>query len=273
MRKELQKYFRVNRLPHIWCPGCGHGIVMGALVRALEKLQINQKDTAIISGIGCSSRASGYLNFDTLHTAHGRALTFATGLKVAKPSTNVIVLSGDGDATAIGGNHFIHAARRNLDITLIIFNNNIYGMTGGQYSPLTPTDGKATTSPYGNLERPFDTVELAKGAGATYIARGTVYHVLQLIELLSKAIQHKGFSVVEVVTQCPTSYGRRNKMGSPSNMMLWQKEHAVNVKAAAKMTPEELEGKFIIGEIYKTQAPEYTEQYAKLVQRLKEGGH
>lgn len=271
MRDELKPYFRENRLPHIWCPGCGHGIIMGALARAMAKMDIDKKNTAVISGIGCSSRATGYLDFDTLHTAHGRALAFATGYKMVKPESKVIVLTGDGDCTAIGGNHLIHAARRNIDLTTIVFNNNIYGMTGGQYSPLTPNGSKATTSPYGNLERNFDLVQLAKGAGATFIARSTVYHVNQLTDLIIKGVNHKGFSLIEVVTQCPTNYGRKNKMGSPAQMMLWQKEHAVTKAQADKMTAEELKDKFIVGLLHQEEAPEYTEQYAKMVANLMGG--
>lgn len=271
MRESLQKYFRNDKFPHIWCPGCGHGIVMGALARAFDKLDIDKVNTALISGIGCSARATGYMDFDTLHTAHGRALTFASGYKMVKPESNVVVLTGDGDCTAIGGNHFIHAARRNMDMTVIVFNNNIYGMTGGQYSPLTPTGSKATTAPDGNIERNFDIAQLAVGAGATFVAKGTVYHVNQLIDLITKAIEHKGFSVVEVMTQCPTSFGRKNKMGSAGKMMLWQKEHAVSVKQSETMTAEQLADKFVIGIVHQSQAPEYTTEYKKMVDKLTGG--
>lgn len=163
----LDEHFRVETMPHIWCPGCGHGIVLGALMRALEKSGFERDKTVIVSGIGCSSRATGYLDYDTLHTTHGRALAFATGVKLANPELNVVVITGDGDASAIGGNHFIHAARRNIDITTIIFNNSIYGMTGGQYSPETPEASWATTSPYGHIERTFDLAELAKASAAS----------------------------------------------------------------------------------------------------------
>ena len=179
----INKYFRPGRLPHIWCPGCGNGIILGSIAKAIDKLGLDQDTTSIVSGIGCSSRSSGYLDFNTVHTAHGRALTFATGIKLAKPDLNVIVCTGDGDATAIGGNHFIHAARRNIDLTVILFNNNIYGMTGGQYSPMTPPNSKATTAPYGTIEPAFDIVGLAKGAGATFVARTTTYHVQQMVDI------------------------------------------------------------------------------------------
>ncbi len=263
-----EKYLRPAMMPHIWCPGCGHGIIMNAVLRAVEKLGLDQDKTVIVSGIGCSSRAAGYMNFDTLHTTHGRALAFATGVKVANPDLNVIVLSGDGDSLAIGGNHFIHACRRNIDITTIIFNNSIYGMTSGQYSPMTPQGKLATTAPYGNVDRDFDLCGLAKAAGATYVGRGTAYHAAMLADLVAKAIENKGFSVVEAISQCPTYYGRRNKLGSPIDMLTWQKESAVTAAAAAKLPAEKLEDKFIIGELYKGEAPEYTAEYQKIVDRM-----
>lgn len=270
MLEKIESYFRLEKMPHIWCPGCGNGIVLGAVVRAIDQLGLDQNKTVVVSGIGCSSRSPGYLDFNTLHTTHGRALAFATGVKMAKPELEVFVLMGDGDATAIGGNHFIHAARRNIDLNVIVFNNNIYGMTGGQYSPLTPVNKKATTAPYGTIERPFDIAELAKAAGATYVARGTAYHTKMLTELIMSAHGNKGFSVVEAVSQCPISYGRRNKMGDAAAMLKWQKDHAVTVKAAAKLSPDKLEGKFLIGELYRGFAPEYTEEYQKLIDSVKE---
>jgi 2-oxoglutarate ferredoxin oxidoreductase subunit beta len=266
VQEEIQKYFRNDKLPHIWCAGCGNGIVLGALVRALDKIGCDQNNTVIVSGIGCSSRASGYLDFNTLHTTHGRALAFATGIKFARPEIKVIVLMGDGDAAAIGGNHFIHAARRNIDLTAIIFNNSIYGMTGGQYSPLTPQNSRASTASRGTMERPFDMTELARVAGATYTARATTYHVNLLSKLICDGANHKGFSFIEAVTACPVAFGRRNKMGSPYDMLMWQKEHGVPVQKAEKLTPEELQGKFVIGELYRTEAPEFTETYQRLIE-------
>lgn len=270
--QELMKYFREAKLPHIWCPGCGHGISMGALVRAIDKTGLDPLKTTVVSGIGCSSRATGYLNFDTLHTTHGRALAFATGVKQAKPELNVLVVTGDGDASAIGGNHLIHACRRNINITTVLFNNNIYGMTGGQYSPLTPTGAFATTAPYGNIDQAFDVCNLAKAAGATYVARGTVYHAAQLVDLIAKGIKNNGFSLIEVLGPCPTVFGRRNKMGSAVEMMKMLKETAVNVKAAEKMTAEQLKGKFLIGELYSDTRPEYTDEYSKIIERLQKEG-
>jgi 2-oxoglutarate/2-oxoacid ferredoxin oxidoreductase subunit beta len=266
VEKHAEKLLRTNHLAHIWCPGCGNGIVLGAIARAIGKTELDQDKTTIVSGIGCSSRASGYMDFNTVHTAHGRALTFATGIKLARPELNVMVLSGDGDATAIGGNHFIHAARRNINLTMVIFNNGIYGMTGGQYSPLTPSGSIASTAPYGHVERPFDIAQLAVAAGATYVARGTAYHATLLTDVISKGIEHNGFSVIDVITQCPISFGRKNKMGEGFNMMEWQRDNAVMV-SAAKITNEQLAGKFLIGVLHQSEAPEYVAEYEKLIVR------
>lgn len=270
MEKLIEQYYR-RRLPHIWCPGCGNGIVTSALMKAVDKLGFDQDKTVIVSGIGCSSRASGYLDFDTVHSAHGRAIPVATGIKLAEPELNVIVLTGDGDATAIGGNHFIHAARRNINLTVVIYNNNIYGMTGGQYSPLTPVGSRATTAPYTTVERSFDLAELAKAAGATFVARGTVYHTAILTDVMTKALSHDGFSVVEAITQCPISYGRQNKLGDAAGMMAWQRDHAVTIEAANRLTPEQLEGKFRIGVLHQAEAPEYTKEYDKIIARAQKG--
>ncbi len=270
MEKLIEKYYR-PRLPHIWCPGCGNGIVTSSIVKAIDKLGLDQDKIVIVSGIGCSSRASGYLNFDTVHSLHGRALPVATGIKLADPDLNVIVITGDGDGTAIGGNHFIHAARRNINLTVILFNNNIYGMTGGQFSPLTPTDSKATTAPYGTLERAFDIAELAKAAGATYVARGTAFQSKMLVDVIAEGISHDGFSLVEAVTQCPIYFGRQNKKGDASAMMKTQRDNAVTIEAAKRMTPEQLEGKFTIGVLHKSEAPEYTKQYQGVIERAQKG--
>jgi len=272
MEQLVNKYYRLNHLPHMWCPGCGNGIVTSATVKAIDKLGLEQDKTTIVSGIGCSSRASGYLDFDTVHSAHGRAIPFATGIKLASPELNVIVMTGDGDATAIGGNHFIHAARRNINLTVILFNNSIYGMTGGQYSPLTPMHSKASTAPYGTIERPFNVVELAKGAGATFVARGTTYHAQQLSDVIAQAISHDGFALVEAITACPIGFGRQNKSGDGANMMKWQKEHAVTAAQADKLSDEEMADKFIIGVLHRSEAPEYTKQYDELILSAQKGG-
>ena len=221
----------------------------------------------MVSGIGCSSRAPGYVDFNTLHTTHGRAIPFATGIKLAKPDMTVIVVTGDGDATAIGGNHLIHAARRNIDLTVVLFNNSTYGMTSGQYSPTTPTGAFGTTAPYGNIEKPFDICKLVEAAGASYVARGTAYHARILPNLIEKAILNKGFSLVEAITQCPVYYGRMNKLGSAVDMMKWQKEHAVSKKDVAAFSAEEMADKFVIGELYNRPAPEYCEEYEKIIDK------
>jgi 2-oxoglutarate ferredoxin oxidoreductase subunit beta len=242
---------------------------MRAVAQAIENKGLDKTKVCIVSGIGCSSRAAGYMNFNTLHTTHGRALAFATGIKLANPALHVIVISGDGDATAIGGNHFIHAARRNIGITAIVFNNSIYGMTGGQYSPLTPVNDFATTAPYGNIERPFDLIKLADAAGATYLARITTYHVPQAVKLIEKGLDNKGFSLIEGVSACPTYYGRKNKKGSAVEILNWTRDNAVDVKKAASMPDEELRGKLIIGEFKNVREPEYTEEYQKILDRVR----
>lgn len=263
--RQYETYFRQNRLPHIWCPGCGNGIAMKAIVEAIAQKGLDQDKTVIVSGIGCSSRASGYMDFDTLHTAHGRAIPFATGIKLAKPELNVIVITGDGDCMAIGGNHFIHGARRNIDLTVVLFNNNIYGMTGGQASPLTPLEMKATTAPYGTVDRPFDPCHLAAAAGATYVARSTAYHVKHLTEMIAKGMDNRGFSFIEALVQCPTSYGRKNKMGDAPEMMRWMRDNALMQAAYDKLSPEKRAGKFPIGVFCETQFSEYTTAYQKVI--------
>lgn len=263
--KLIHKYLRHDKkFPHVWCPGCGNGIILGSLIRAIDKLGYEKDDIVLVSGIGCSGRMPVYVDFNTLHTTHGRALTFATGIKLAKPRLQVIVVMGDGDATAIGGNHFIHAARRNLNLTALIVNNNIYGMTGGQYSPTTPYGMFSTTSPFGHIEHPFAISELAVAAGASFVARCTVYHTQLMDELIIKAIKKRGFAVVEVISNCHTQYGRKNRMGGPVEMLRWMKEVAVRVERAEKMSPEELEGKITIGVLVDRDLPIYTQEYEKI---------
>ena len=272
MKEVYQEYFRGN-LPHIWCSGCGNGIVMSAWARAMEKMGLDKDKCIGVSGIGCSSRITGYLDLNTLHTAHGRALPFATGAKMCRPDMDVFVFSGDGDCAAIGGNHFIHSCRRNMDMTLIVMNNNIYGMTGGQFSPLTPLGHKGTTAPYGSVDRSFDLCSLAIGAGATFVARGDIYHAKQLTDLIIAAHDHKGFSVIEVLASCPISYGRRNNIPKPADMMEFLKKSTVMKARADKMTEEELVGKHVIGILHQeTGDVEYNEEYQRLVERVQGGG-
>jgi len=265
MAYDYAKHIRPGKLPHIWCPGCGHGIVMKGMIRAIDTCGLDKDNTAIVSGIGCASRLPGYMDYCTLHTAHGRAAAFATGVKMARPEMNVIVVGGDGDGTAIGGNHFIHACRRNIDMTYIILNNNIYGMTGGQFSPCTPTGAKASTTAYGNPDPTFDISKLAIGAGASFVARGTAFHAAQIDKLIAEGIKHKGMSVIEILDDCPTTYGRRNKFRSVVDMMKRLKDVAVPVAAAAKMTAEQLEGKILTGILHQEDKPEYCQQYAQVI--------
>jgi len=270
-RPLIYKYLRHDKkFPHVWCGGCGIGILLGSLIRAIDHIGYTKDEVVLVSGIGCSGRLPVYVDFNTLHTTHGRALTFATGVKLAKPELKVIVIMGDGDATAIGGNHFIHAARRNLELTAVIVNNNIYGMTGGQYSPTTPYGQRATTAVYGSVEHSFNIAQLAVCAGAVFAARGTVYHVRQLDGLIEKALLKSGFSVVEVISQCHTHYGRLNKLGNQIEMMKGQRDNAVPVEKARKMSPEEMEGKFEIGILVDREAPSYLEEYNKVRQKAKE---
>jgi 2-oxoglutarate ferredoxin oxidoreductase subunit beta len=266
------KYLRTKKkFPNVWCAGCGIGIALGSIIRAIDKLKLERDNVVMISGIGCSSRMPVYVDFNTLHTTHGRALAFATGVKLAKPNLKVIVVTGDGDALAIGGNHFIHACRRNIDITTILINNRTYGMTGGQYSPSTPFMKFGTTAPYGNRERDFDISMLARTAGAPFVARGTVYHVVQLQKLIEAAITKKGFSLVEVISQCHTLYGRLNKEGGAVEMMTWQKEHAVPIEAAKSLPPEKLKDKILTGILWNVDLPEYCEEYDKVIAQAKTG--
>lgn len=262
----LKDYIRERFFPHLWCPGCGHGIVLNALLRAVESLGLHKSDIVLVSGIGCSSRISGYVDFHTLHTLHGRALAFATGVKMSRPELNLIVPMGDGDALAIGGNHFIHAARRNIDLTAIIMNNRIYGMTGGQYSPLSGFGTYAATAPYSNIDPDFDVVELATSAGASFIARSTTYHVQQLADILTAAISHKGFSAVEVLSQCPEYFGRKNQMASPVSMLEFYRDHTTPIGSKHKQGNPDLIERGIFVE---KQLPEYCSAYDKIINRAR----
>jgi 2-oxoglutarate ferredoxin oxidoreductase subunit beta len=257
-------YLRKRFMPHIWCPGCGNGIVMGALLRAVEELGLDRNDVVMISGIGCAARMQGYCDFHTLHTLHGRALAFATGVKLGRPELTILVPMGDGDALAIGGNHFIHAARRNIDMTAIVLDNATYGMTGGQHSPLTACGESSSTAPFGVVDRPFDAVALARAAGATYVARSTTFHARQMSRIFVDAIRHKGFSMVEVLTQCPTYYGRRNAKGDAVNMMEGYRDGTVPVGEGKSG-----DGRIEIGVFVDDERPEYCEAYAGVVDRAR----
>jgi len=256
-----------KKFPNVWCSGCGIGVVMGALIRAVDRMGLSKDDVAVVSGIGCTGRMPVYLDFNTMHTTHGRALAFATGLKLAQPRLKVIVVMGDGDALAIGGNHFIHAARRNIDLTAIIVNNSTYGMTGGQYSPTTPLDLRATTAPYGNIEQPFPVCDLAIAAGASFVARSTVYHAVELDRYIEQAIRKNGFSLVEAVSYCHTTFGRINKLGAAVQMMRQLKDNSVTRTAADKLTSDERAIKIVRGIFCDADKPEYTALYEQVIER------
>jgi len=252
-----EKFLRKDRIPHIWCEGCGNGIILNCFARALDELNIDLNQVVVVSGIGCIGRVSGYTNTDSFHTTHGRPIAFATGVKLANPELKVAVISGDGDLFAIGGNHFIHAARRNLDIQVICANNFIYGMTGGQYGPTTPFDTWTTTTPYGNIEQAFNLVHLAAACGAVYVARWTTLHTRWLTESIKKALQKEGFSFIEVVSQCPELFGRYNKMETAIKMMQWFKETSevqhFSDPAKAEITPKRI----VVGEFVDIEKPSY----------------
>ena len=264
----IKDFIRQRFFPHMWCPGCGHGIVLNSLLRVVEGLGMSKNEIVMVSGIGCSARISGYVDFHSLHTMHGRALAFATGVKLSKPELNVIVPMGDGDALAIGGNHFIHAARRNIDIPALVLNNRIYGMTGGQFSPLSGLGTMATTAPYASIDREFDIVKMAKAAGATFVARSTTYHAKQATDIIRQAILHEGFSVVEILSQCPTHYGRKNKKGDAAEMMRGYKANTTPIGSKAKQeNPDLIErGVFVQEEL-----PEYCNEYDKIIAKAQKG--
>ena len=273
LRHPLQSFLRKGMIPHIWCKGCGNGIILNCFVKALDELNIDLNKVVVVSGIGCIGRISGYTNTDSFHTTHGRSIAFATGVKLAKPELKVAVISGDGDLFAIGGNHFIHAARRNMDIQVICANNFNYGMTGGQHGPTTPLEALAPTTPYGNIEHPFNLVHLAAGSGAVYVARWTVFHVRRLIESVKKALQKEGFSFIEAVTPCTEIYGRYNKMGTAIDMMKWLKEvseiHHHYEPVKAEITPS----KIIVGEFVDIEKPGYNRLLREMIAKaqVKEG--
>ena len=253
----LSKYLRKAMMPHIWCSGCGNGIILNCFVHAVDELQIDLKKLVVVSGIGCIGRAAGYVNTNSFHTTHGRPIAFATGVKLANPDLEVVVISGDGDLFAIGGNHFIHAARRNIGIKVICANNFNYGMTGGQQGPTTLLDAFTTTTPYGNIEHPFNLVHLAAASGATYVARWTTLHVRRLTQSIKKMLQKEGFSFIEVVSPCPEIFGRRNKMRTGLQMMEWFKKVSVvehfSDPAKAEITPERI----VVGEFVDMEKPCY----------------
>ncbi|PKN75900.1 MAG: 2-oxoacid:ferredoxin oxidoreductase subunit beta [Candidatus Cloacimonetes bacterium HGW-Cloacimonetes-2] len=268
-QKIIHEYLRHDKkFPHVWCSGCSNGIVLGGIIRAIADMQLDRDDIMMVSGIGCSSRMPVYVDFNTLHTLHGRSIAYATGIKLHKPHMKVIVVTGDGDCTAIGGNHLIHAARRNIDLTVVLINNNIYGMTGGQCSPTTPHEAIATTAPYGNIEPDFNICNLAMGAGASFVGRTTAFHAIEMQNMIKDAIIHPGFSMVEVISACPVIFGRLNKKGGAPDMMKAMRDNSIPLAAVEKLPPEKVEGKIIRGILRRDERPEYCDEYAKLVKRV-----
>ncbi len=246
--ERIHEYLRHNKkFPHVLCPGCGHGIVLGSMIRSVHALGLSKDDVVLVAGIGCSGRVAVYVDFNTVHTCHGRALTVATGIKLANPRLKVLTVMGDGDALAIGGNHFIHAVRRNIGVTALVLNNSIYGMTGGQVSPTSPCGTTTTTTPLGQLERPFDVVELGLACGAGYVARATSMHALLLDRLLQEALSRPGFCLVEVISPCPTQYGRKNGFKTAVEMYRWCKERAVQRDRWDTLSKERQAESFPIG--------------------------
>ena len=256
----IEEYLRMDRMPHIWCPGCGIGTTVNCFVRALQTSGLDLDKVAVVSGIGCTGRVAGYMNLDSFHTTHGRAIPFATGLKLANPEMKVVVYSGDGDLTAIGGNHFIHAARRNMDLTVILINNMIYGMTGGQAAPTTPVGATASTTPHGNFEETFNLPFLAESCGAVYVARWTANHVRHLTKSIKEALAKKGFSFIEILAPCPTLYSRRNKLGDGLDQMEFYRDQSeIKNGADTKTVALDFQGKITVGKFVDKERPTYLE--------------
>ena len=266
----LEIYTRKGMIPHIWCPGCGNGIILNAFLKALDELKFDMDRLAVISGIGCIGRIAGYINADAFHTTHGRALALALGVKVMRPDLKVVVISGDGDLFAIGGNHFIHAARRNIDMLVICSNNFNYGMTGGQLGPTTPLEAFTTTTPYRNVEHPFNLVYLAAAVGAIYVARWTVVHPRRLKESIKKALNKHGFCFIEVISTCPEQYGRRNRFRNAIDLMRWLREVSVISHgldpSQAYIGPD----KIVVGEFVDVEGkPEFTDLLWSQIREVK----
>lgn len=254
----VESFLRTDRMPHVWCPGCGIGTTVNSFTRALIDSNADLNKLAVVSGIGCTGRVAGYLNLDSFHTTHGRAIPFATGLKLARPDLDVVVYSGDGDLFAIGGNHFIHAARRNVDIKVICVNNLVYAMTGGQSAPTTPGDATTSTSPFGSFEPAFNLPQLAEAAGAVYVARWTTFHVRQLAKAMYEMLHKKGFSFIEVLSPCPTLYQRRNKMGDGMETLKFYKEKSKRKDGASTSeTPLTRDGEIVVGKFVDKERDDY----------------
>jgi 2-oxoglutarate ferredoxin oxidoreductase subunit beta len=270
--KPSEKLLRTDRLPHIWCPGCGIGSTLSCFIRAINNIQINLDKLIVVSGIGCTGRVAGYLKLDSFHTTHGRGIPFATGLKLANPELKLVVFSGDGDLTAIGGNHLIHAARRNIDMTVICVNNFIYGMTGGQVGPTSPLNVRTTTTPYGNFEPPFNLPYLMAASGASYIARWTIIHLTQLESAIGEAMTRPGFNFIEVISPCPTIYGRLNKKpGGVEFLRYFQQGSVIRNGADPKDADIEFNGPIIVGKFVDKKRPTLGENLSQMRLKAKEG--
>jgi len=266
----LRKYTRGHISRTTTCPGCGIGTISQAVLRAIDELELNMDDFIFVSGIGCSAWIpSPFYAADTLHTTHGRPIAYATGVKLGLPDAHVMVISGDGDLTAIGGNHLIHAARRNIDLTVVLVNNGIYGMTGGQTAPTTPRGLATVTSPYGNMEHAFDISPLAAVAGAAYAARWTTAHPRRLTRAIKKGLRKKGFALIEAVSQCPVQYGKAGKLGKAVDMLKYFRQNSVTVKKARALAPDALADKIVVGEFADIEKAELTEQYRELKRKMK----
>jgi len=265
---EIKDYLRLQMMPHFMCPGCGHGIALRALLWAVHELGIDKNQLAVVSGIGCSGRVGAYIDANTFHTTHGRPLAFATGLKLARPDLHVVVITGDGDCLAIGGNHLIHACRRNLDITCLMLNNEIYGMTGGQVSPTTSEDRITTTTPTGNVEPTFDACALAGAAGASFVAREVTRQAPALKNVIKAAIAHKGFSFVEAMSDCTEIYGRKNDLGESAEMLFSQKDDMRPDAPGEPFAPHRMEA----GVLVRRERPEYGETYRARAAAMRAGG-
>jgi len=261
VRHPLDDLLRIDRIPHIWCPGCGIGTAFSSSLIAMRESGIDLEKTVMVSGIGCSGRGAGYVNLDSYHTTHGRAIPFATGMKLANPELNVVVFSGDGDLFAIGGNHFIHAARRNVDLTVICVNNFNYGMTGGQVAATTPLTAKTTTTPVGNPDTPFNLPLLAYASGATYVARWTILHTRDLTESIEEALLNRGFSFIEVLSPCPVNYGRRNKENGIDSLKIYQERTIIRNDAQPWELDIDFDRGIVLGKFIQTERPTCTDRY------------